>query len=118
MQKGEHDEEEVDYKDVFKDLMLRMAMDRVNTVNSFEEIGLTDPIETQDSLEKAKKIVSQLSYAKTVYPSKVIDPLYKDAEDHPHSDIYAYPKCIFIPSKALMRQILTVMVKFAALESE
>jgi len=49
--------------------MLRMAMDRDNKVETFEEIGLTDPINSQTSLIQAKKLISGLEFTKSVYPS-------------------------------------------------
>jgi hypothetical protein len=61
--------DDVDCKDVFRDLMLRMAMDRDNKVETFEEIGLTDPINSQTSLIQAKKLISGLEFTKSVYPS-------------------------------------------------
>jgi len=116
--KGDDKGDDVDHKEVFRDLMQRMAMDRDNTVDSFEEMGLTDPIESQVSLVEARKVVSNLEFETSAYPLKVICPIYKDVIDHPYDDVYTYPKCIFMPSRALLRKIFPVMVKFASQESD
>ena len=68
--------------------MLRMSMDRVSTVDSFEEIGFTNPIKSQSSLADARKFINALDFTKNVYPSTITDPLYKNVEDHPYSDIF------------------------------
>ena len=59
-----------------------------------------------------------MEFTKKVYPKKVLDPLYKNVEDHPYTDAFVYPKCMFIPSRSLIRQICTAMVKFSFEESE
>ena len=53
------------------ELKMRMDMDRIHTIESFEEIGMTDPFRTKLSIKVAKKKVKKYSFEKEVYPNSI-----------------------------------------------
>jgi len=54
--------------DVLLEVSMRMEMDRTNLIDSFEEIGMTDPFKTESSLNEAILGVKTWDFFSSVYP--------------------------------------------------
>ena len=88
-----------------------MMMDRTNTVATFASIGMIDPYEkpAKDALAKAKKTVDEYLWNNDVYPKDTMKAAHK---------LLQPPKCIFIPSKKMMRSMVKAVVRKKPDESE
>ena len=54
---------------------MRMSMDRKNKVESFEDIGMTDPFRTRKSLKESILNVQTFDFYTEVYPNQVMNDI-------------------------------------------
>jgi hypothetical protein len=89
-------------------------MDRVNKVLNFYELGMTDPFKTKKSLKDAISEVKTFDFFTEVYPEAVMKQI-TEAIKNEH-EVQA-PRCIFVPEKALLRQMMKALLKYGANDS-
>jgi len=93
----------------------KLEMDLKNEVNTLEELGMSDPICPEESLKVAESVIKNLNFFYDMYPKEVMDKVKERIE-------YGYdmdpPKCIFVPSKDVMRTIIKGLLKFGHIEEE
>ena len=51
--------------------MHRLDLDCKNTIESFEELGMTDPFRTSKSLHEATACIKDFEFYKEVYPNMI-----------------------------------------------
>jgi len=61
------------------ELKMSMDMDRVHVIETFEEIGMTDPFRTKNSIKVAKRRVAKLNFEKEVYPNSIATTIMEAA---------------------------------------
>lgn len=72
-------------------LLMRIMMDRTNTINTFEELFLTSPFNRQKSRDKAFELLADTDIDKDVYDETIMNKSRYSKFSRP-------PKCIFVPS--------------------
>jgi hypothetical protein len=89
-------------------------MDRENKVSNFYELGMTDPFKTKKSIEDAISEVKTFDFFTQVYPLAVMRGI---VEAFKNEEIGQAPKCIFVPEKALLRQMMKALLKYGVKDS-
>ena len=91
-------------------LLIRMGLDRENTIDTFEELGMTNPFDTKKSFQDALSEVRTFDFYTEVYPNlgmnHVMSIMSSDVTIEP-------PKCIFLPSRRLTRLMIRAMIRFS-----
>ena len=93
----------------------RMQMDRTNTVSNFYELGMTDPMKTKESLKDALSEVGTFDFFTEVYPSSVMKSIVESIKNQ---EKVQPPKCIFMPDKSLLKQMIKGLLKYGAKDTE
>jgi len=83
-------------------------MDLKNEQTSFEALLILDP-NNKKSLEECEKVAQEIDFYTNVYPDSVIDPLIYNSKV---KRSIIPPKCIFLPSKDMMRTIVKANLKY------
>jgi len=91
-----------------------MELERKLEVNTFEEIGLTDPTKPRKSNAEVVAIVKTFDFFTSVYPTSIMDTCKQNIENYITNKP---PKCIFLPEKQLARAIIRALAKYEDLES-
>ena len=91
-------------------------MDRMNTIDSFEEVGMCNPFRTKKSLEKAKNSINELEFDTEVYPKAIFEAIttaivMKEEKINP-------PKCIFVPDTKMIRIMIKALLTYGKNDQE
>jgi len=84
-------------------------MDREHTVNSFEEVGMCNPFKTKKSEKESRQIINTFDFYSEVYPKFIFGAIM---EALANNDKVKPPKCVFVPSKKLLRSIIKALIKY------
>ena len=93
----------------------RMQMDRTNEVSNFYELGMTDPMKTKKSLKDAYSEVKTFDFFTEVYPASVMKSIMESIK---HKEKVQPPRCIFMPNKSLLKQMIKGLLKYGAKDTE
>ena len=87
-------------------------------VNSFAEMGMTDPFAGKDNFYDVFQSIDELSMDNSFYAKNIMEPLEefqktgKKPADKGLSDNMG-PKCVFLPSRKLCITIVRALLHFA-----
>jgi hypothetical protein len=85
-------------------------MDTTNRVEKFEDVLMFDPTKKSNSIQSVMKAAEQLNFYTQVYPEHIME----DYEYHARvNGAIKPPKCIFLPTKDLIRKMIDTNLKFA-----
>jgi hypothetical protein len=90
-------------------------MDFKNQIDEFEDVGMLNPFETTQSFVKAHETLKYYNFNTEVYPDTVISELLEATKEHRN---IKPPKCIFVPSKKIVRIMIKAMAEFATRDSQ
>jgi hypothetical protein len=93
----------------------RMQMDRINTVSHFYELGMLDPFKTKQSIDAAISEVKTFDFYTEVYPQSVMKSIIEALKN---KEKVQPPKCIFVPTKGIIKQMQKALLKFGPNDSE
>ena len=87
-----------------------MSMDKKNTVEDFASIGMLDPTEkVKQALEKVDKGIKKFVWNNDVYPKEIMKACIKENR---------HPKCIFVPSRRMLRKMVKALLRKKPEESQ
>jgi len=89
-------------------------MDREHKIKSFEEIGMTNPFDTRRSIERSKTEVKLFDFYTEVYPKYIFGAIIEAIKN---KEPVKPPKCVFVPSKDVMRSMIKALVKYGKRDS-
>ena len=86
------------------EVQMRMNLETNYIIESFEEVGMTDPFKTRTSLAKVLSTVQNYDFTTQVYSEAIMES-------------NKLPKTVFIPSRQLLRTIIRAAIKFGKKDS-
>ena len=95
----------------------RAQIDKTNKVSTFEEIGLCDPFNTESAHKKGIFKYKKYNMTTNIYPKQIMGPLVKAIKEDKLTDVKP-PKCVFMPSADLIKQIIRGLLAFGTKESD
>jgi hypothetical protein len=81
----------------------------------FEDVGMLDPFEIPKSFELAHEVLKQYNFYTEVYPDNVVSEILEATTEKRNMQP---PKCIFVPSKKIVRTMIRAMAEYGATDSE
>ena len=101
------------------DKILKLAMkadlDLKNKIESFSSVLLVDPFNQAKSLQLAESQIISYDFAKEVYPSFNIKEILEATKEKRN---IKPPKCIFLPSREIVRAMIRAIMKWGNSDTE
>jgi hypothetical protein len=88
-------------------------MDLTNKTDNLEHLRMFNPCDKK-SQERVGDIIYYMNFYLPVYPQHIWEELEKQVA----KGIIRAPRCIFLPEKALMKQMIMANIKFAGKDKE
>jgi hypothetical protein len=86
-----------------------------NTISSFTSLQLINPYSDR-GLEDAQNALIPVTFSVDVYPKKIIKELIETSEAK--GTPIKPPKCIFLPNKQMIRQMIRAAMKWGKTDTE
>ena len=91
------------------EVKMKMEMDSINKVETFEEIMMADPTETKKSLNEAINTIRTYDFFTEVYPNYIMQPII---EAFLNEGSITPPKTVFLPTRNLWRKMIRAIVRY------
>jgi hypothetical protein len=82
------------------ELGMRYTMEKKSKIKTFEELGMTNPFRTKETLAETKAYVDQIAFTNDVYPEHMLSTILLAVKD---KTSIKPPKVVFIPNRTLLR---------------
>ena len=94
---------------------MALQIDLTNTVDSFETVFVLDPFD-KNSINKVKKRVEQMEFydVNSTYSAKIMGGIRESINAGDNQP----PKCMFLPSQELIRNMVKANVLFAKTDTK
>ena len=93
--------------DIFIEVKMRMDMNKVDFIDTFEEIGMSNPLD-KTSIEFTEEHCSKFEFSQDVYPNMGMMDLVAAAFSN--DSVIKQPKVIFLPGRRILRKMIRAMV--------
>ena len=96
-------------------ILMALQIDLTNTVDSFETVFVLDPFD-KNSINKVKKRVEQMEFydVNSTYSAKIMGGIRESINVGDNQP----PKCMFLPSQELIRNMVKANVLFAKTDTK
>lgn len=93
---------------------MKLEMDMSNEITDMEDIIMINPLDEKKSMRKCRENVKVYDFYSQVYPESVISKVIAAALGEGK---ITPPKCIFKPSKELIRTMIRINIKYSKTDS-